>query len=116
MIAAIALSIVAALFLASLGDNQPRSRRTRSAYRPRLSDSPAQRRERAELAYIDEFTDARFVDTLAEVQRLMPLVEQAQRDTDPAERFFRLDLELGDAIMAYELAVERRANFMAIAV
>ncbi len=116
MFAAIALSIVAALFLAGLGDNQSRTRRTRSTYRPRLSDSPARRREAEEMRYLDRFTDIRFEETLAEVKRLMLLVEEAQHDEDPGVRFFQLDNELGDAIMAHGLAVERRANFAAIAI
>lgn len=114
MFVALALAMLAALFVVSVTDNQPATRRAPRT-RTRLSDSPAQRRERAELAYIDDYSAERLDDALAEIRRLVPLVEAAQGDADLTVRFFQLDNELGDAIMAYERAVDRRGNFCAIA-
>ena len=112
MLVAVVAAVLAAMFIVGLTDT---SRPTKqAATRARVSDSPARRRERCEIAYMDGFSAERLDDALSDIRRLIPLVEQAQMDPDPADRFYRLDNELGSAIRDYERAVERRANFRAL--
>lgn len=68
---------------------------------------------RAELQYENEFTRERLDEALRRVRELIPLVEEAQGDADPAVRFYRLDNELASAIGDYERCVGRRTDYVA---
>lgn len=79
-----------------------------------LGMTPEARLEKAELAYIDKFTEVQHVEAAERVAELEAKVREAQHDADPYVRLYALVDELNAAVDDLLHTREMRSNSTAI--